>query len=79
MKQLVIFGLSVGAIYLLYNAWKKQQDAEKTEKITEKPLEEKPVEAEAPIVCPEGLIICESNKKKCFDPKVRYIVDPCKA
>jgi hypothetical protein len=76
MKKLVIFGLSVGAIYLLYNAWKKQQDAEK---ITEKPLEEKPVEAEAPIVCPEGLIICESNKKKCFDPKVRYIVDPCKA
>lgn len=76
MKKLVIFGLSVGAIYLLYNAWKKQQDAEK---ITEKSLEEKPVEAEAPIVCPEGLIICESNKKKCFDPKVRYIVDPCKA
>jgi hypothetical protein len=77
MKKLVIFGLSVGAIYLLYNAWKKQQDAEKI--IEKKPLEEKPVEAEAPIVCPDGLIICESNKKKCFDPKVRYIVDPCKA
>jgi len=77
MKKLVILGLSVGAIYLLYNAWKKQQDAEKTEKITEKPLE-KPVEAETPIVCPEGLILCETNQKKCFDPKVRYIVDPCK-
>ena len=76
MKKLVILGLSVGAIYLLYNSWKKQQDAEKIEK---KPLEEKPVIAEAPIVCPEGLILCESNQKKCFDPKVRYIVDPCKA
>jgi hypothetical protein len=77
MKQLVIFGLSVGAVFLLYSAWKKQQDAEK---ITEKkPLEEKPVVAEAPIVCPEGQILCESNQKKCFDPKVRYIVDPCKS
>jgi hypothetical protein len=76
MKKLVILGLSAGAIYLLYNAWKKQQDAEKIEK---KPLEEKPVVAEAPIVCPEGQILCESNQKKCFDPKVRYIVDPCKA
>lgn len=77
MKKLVILGLSVGAIYLLYNAWKKQQDAEK---ITEtKPLE--PVQQqqpETPIVCPDGQIICESNTKKCFDPKVRYIVDPCK-
>jgi hypothetical protein len=76
MKKLVILGLSVGAIYLLYNAWKKQQEAEK---ITDKkPSEEKPVVAEAPIVCPEGQILCESNQKKCFDPKVRYIVNPCK-
>ena len=76
MKKLVILGLSVGAIYLLYNAWKKQQDAEK--KTETKPLvEEKPIEA--PIVCPEGQILCESNQKKCFDPKIRYIVNPCKA
>ena len=76
MKQLVILGLSAGAIYLLYNAWKKQQDAEK--KTETKPfVEEKPVEA--PLVCPEGQLICETNPKKCFDPKIRYIVNPCKA
>lgn len=76
MKQLVIFGLSVGAIYLLYNAWKKQQDAEK---ITEtKPIEPVQQQPETSTVCPDGQIICESNTKKCFDPKVRYIVDPCK-
>lgn len=75
MKQLVILGLSAGAIYLLYNAWKKQQDAEK--KTETKPfVEEKPVEA--PLVCPEGQLICETNPKKCFDPKIRYIVNPCK-
>jgi hypothetical protein len=78
MKQLVILGLSAGAIYLLYNAWKKQQDEDK--KIETKPfVEEKPVEVEVPIICPDGQLICESNAKKCFDPKIRYIVNPCKA
>lgn len=76
MKKLVILGLSAGAIYLLYNAWKKQQDAEK--KTETKPfVEEKPVE-ETPITCPQGEILCESNMKKCFNPSTRYIVDPCK-
>lgn len=76
MKKLVILGLSVGAIYLLYNAWKKQQDAEK--KTETKPfVEEKPAE-ETPITCPQGEILCESNMKKCFNPSTRYIVDPCK-
>ena len=78
MKKLVILGLSAGAIYLLYTAWKKQQDAEKKDT---QPVsfasEDKPVEV--PVVCPEGQIICESNPKKCFDPKIRYIVNPCKA
>jgi hypothetical protein len=78
MKKLVILGLSAGAIFLLYNAWKKQQDAEK--KTETKPLvEEKPVVEEPAIVCPDGQIICETNTKKCFDPKIRYIVNPCKA
>lgn len=75
MKQLVILGLSAGAIYLLYNAWKKQQDAEK--KTEKKPfVEEKTVET--PITCPQGEILCESLKK-CFNPSIRYIVNPCKA
>ena len=77
MKKLVIVALTAGTVYLLYTAWKKQQDEEK--KSEKKPVEEPKVVEEPPITCPEGQIICASNTKKCFDPKVRYIVDPCKS
>lgn len=77
MKKLVILALTAGTMYILYTAWKKQKDEEK--KSEEKPVEETKKVEEPPITCPQGQIICASNPKKCFDPKVRYIVDPCKA
>ena len=69
MKKILILALSAGAMYILYKVYKKDQDKD----VTVKPA------AEAPkVICPEGQITCdERNPTKCYDPSIRYIVDPC--
>jgi hypothetical protein len=71
MKKILILALSAGALYILYKGYKKEQ--EKTTLVKAEEPEE-PVK----VVCPEGQITCdERNPTKCYDPNIRYIVDPC--
>lgn len=70
MKKLLILALSAGAIYLLYKEYKKEQD--------KKTVPVKPAEEPVKVTCPEGYVSCEQKPDKCYDPNVRYIVDPCK-
>ena len=72
MKKILILALSAGALYILYKGYKKEQ--EKTAPSV-KPAEEEPVK----VICPEGQVTCgENNPNKCYDPNIRYIVDPCR-
>jgi hypothetical protein len=70
MKKILILALSAGAMYILYKVYKKDQDKD----ITVKPAAE-----EAPkVICPKDEITCgERNPNKCYNPNIRYIVDPC--
>lgn len=65
MKNIIILGISGLALYLMWKAYQQ---------------EESPVMANAATPntpCPQGFELCPESKK-CFDPKVNYLVDPCR-
>lgn len=32
---------------------------------------------ETAVTCPRGQVLCPNNRRKCYDPNVNYLVDPC--
>lgn len=70
MKKILILALSAGAIYTLYKVYKKEQD--------KKDVLVKPAEEAEKVICPKDEITCgERSPNKCYNPNIRYIVDPC--
>ena len=70
MKKILILALSAGALYILYKGYKKEQ--EKTAPSIE------PAEEPVKVICPKDEITCgERSPNKCYNPNIRYIVDPC--
>jgi uncharacterized membrane protein YebE (DUF533 family) len=75
MKNLFIIALSAGALYLLYTAYKNNQ--EQKPKVASPNNADAETPAEPQFACPEGEILCESKEKTCFNPAAKYIVHPC--
>ena len=75
MRNIIIGALSVGAIYLLYMAYKNNQESlgKKEPKVPNVPS----VPEEPAFACPEGEVLCDKKPRTCYNPSARYIVDPC--
>ena len=74
MKKVLIIALSAGALYLLYTAYKKNQE-QKPEVAPPDLASDKA--KEPPFACPEGEILCETKEKTCYNASAKYIVHPC--
>lgn len=72
MKNIIIGALSVGAIYLLYMAYKNNEESS-VKKSSNLPT----VPEEPAFACPEGEVLCDKKPKTCYNPSAKYIVDPC--
>lgn len=76
MKNIIIGALSVGAIYLLYMAYKNNQESSVVKK-EPKPQDLPEAPKEPAFACPEGEVLCDKKPRTCYNPSARYIVDPC--
>jgi len=77
MKKLFIIALSAGALYLLYTAYKNNQEQKPKEVAPPNNADGETPAKEPPFACPEGEILCEKKEKTCFNPAAKYIVHPC--
>ena len=75
-RNIVILLLSGVALVVLYKVLVKDDEVKKA-KIKEPEIKE-PEPAVPQVQCPEGMVACAENPKKCYDPVAKYLVNPCK-